>query len=109
MPTKSASTKSASTLRSGAPARQAGRKGGLSEAAEKAVDGNVTKLSLPLVGRVTLPPVDHMVWYLGVGVLTGAELIEWPVALALAVGKALADNRTHRTVQSFGEALEDAG
>ncbi|MDQ6838063.1 MAG: hypothetical protein M3137_06945 [Actinomycetota bacterium] len=79
------------------------------DAAEEAVQENVTALHLPVVGDVSLPPADHLVWYAGVAALTAMELIEWPVALMLTVGKALADNRSHRTLRSLGEALEDAG
>ena len=79
---------------------------GASVAAGEAVDSNVTMLRLPVVGRVSLPPVDHLVWYGGVAVLTAVEMIEWPIALVLVVGRVLADNRTHRTVRAFGEALE---
>lgn len=78
-------------------------------AAEEAVQDNVTSLHLPWVGDVSLPPADHLAWYVGVVALTAIELIDWPVALALAVGKVLADNRSHRTLRSLGEALEEAG
>jgi len=78
-------------------------------AANDAIDQNVTKLGLPGLGQVSLPPIDHLVWYAGVGVLTAIELLEWPVALVLTVGKLLADNRSHRTLRSLGEALEEAG
>jgi hypothetical protein len=78
-------------------------------AVEEAVQENQTALHLPWVGDLSLPPVDHLVWYAGVATLTAAELIDWPVALVLAAGKALADNRSHRTLRSLGEALEEAG
>ncbi|MGC8513633.1 MAG: hypothetical protein ACP5P1_11475 [Acidimicrobiales bacterium] len=70
---------------------------------------NVTVLRLPIVGKLSFPPLEHLAWYAGVGALTALELIEWPIALVLLVGKALADNQTHRTLRSFGEAMEDAG
>ncbi|MDQ6784038.1 MAG: hypothetical protein M3063_11470 [Actinomycetota bacterium] len=80
-----------------------------SAAADAAVDENVTKVRLPCVGTLSLPPLDHLAWYGGVAALTALELIEWPVALVLTVGKALADNRSHRTLRSLGDALEQAG
>ena len=79
------------------------------EAASTAIDHNVTTVALPVLGPLQLPPLDHLVWYAGVGVLTAVELLEWPVALVLTVGKLLADNRNHRTLRSLGEALEEAG
>jgi hypothetical protein len=80
-----------------------------SDAADQAVEENVTRLSLPIVGELSLPPLDHVAWYAGVGILTAVEMLEWPVAVVLTVGKILADSRTHRTLRSFGDALEDAG
>lgn len=80
-----------------------------SDAAEEAVARNVTSLRLPLFGTVKLPPVDHLVWYGGVAVLTAVELIEWPVSLVLVVGRIMADNRSHRTLRALGEALEESG
>ena len=78
-------------------------------AVEEAVEENQTALHLPWLGDVSLPPIDHLAWYAGVATLTAIELIDWPVAVLLAVGKALADNRSHRTLRSLGEALEEAG
>jgi len=70
-------------------------------------DGTVVTLSK--IGKVTVPPLDHLAWYAGVGALTALELVEWPIAVILVVGKALADNQTHRTLRSLGKAMEDAG
>jgi hypothetical protein len=44
-----------------------------------------------------------------VAALAALECIEWPVAVVLAVGKALADNQHSRLLVEFGEALEEAG
>jgi hypothetical protein len=61
------------------------------------------------VGKVSLPPAEHLVFYAAVAAFTAVELIEWPVALFVSVGKALADNRSHKTLRVFGEAMEDVG
>jgi hypothetical protein len=82
---------------------------GASAAANQAVDRNVTEVHLPVVGRIGLPPTDHLAWYGGVAILTALELLEWPVALTLTIGKVLSDNRTHRTVRALGNALEELG
>lgn len=95
--------------RSARPSAPADAGASAADAAETALDRNRTALRLPLLGDTSLPPVDHLVWYAGVGVLTALELIEWPVALVLALGKVLADNRSSRTLRSFGAALEEAG
>jgi hypothetical protein len=99
-------TKSTAAPASRAPARRPPTRPPGSVAADEAVQRNLTVFRLPVVGRVSLPPLEHLAWYGGVAALTAAELIEWPVALVLAVGRVLADNRSHRTLRSFGEALE---
>lgn len=78
-------------------------------AAEQAVETVGSHVRLPVVGDVTVPPVPHLAWYAGVGLLAALEIVDWPVALLLAAGKALADNRSNATVRQFGEALDDAG
>ena len=66
-------------------------------------------LSLPVMGDVQLPPPHHLIWYGGVAALVALECIEWPVAVVLATGKMLADNRHSAIAREFGEALEEAG
>jgi hypothetical protein len=65
-------------------------------------------LRLPVVGQVRLPPAEHLAWYAGVAAMAAFEIVEWPLALVLAVGKALADSHSNALVQGFGEALESA-
>jgi len=58
--------------------------------------------------RIETPPVEHLVFYAGIGVLAVIEIIEWPVALLLTAGHLLAD-ATHRpALQGLGEVLEEA-
>src|SRR5439155_24468141 len=73
------------------------------------MDEHGQQVSLPLMGDVQLPPLHHLVWYGGVAALVAFECLEWPVALLLATGKALADNRHSALLREFGEALEEAG
>jgi hypothetical protein len=79
------------------------------QAAQRVLNRNRISLRLPAVGTVTLPPAHHLGWYAGVAVLAAVECIEWPVAVILAVGKALADNQHSKVLVEFGEALEEAG
>ena len=65
-------------------------------------------LSLPVVGEVDLPPADQLAFLAGVGVLAAIEVIEWPVAIVLALGHALASSHRNRLVREFGEAIESA-
>jgi hypothetical protein len=65
-------------------------------------------LALPLVGKVQLPHPNDMAYYGGIGALVALELLEWPAAVALAVGHALISQKHNRALSEFGEALEDA-
>ena len=65
-------------------------------------------VGVPLFGEVTLPHPRDAAFYAGVGVLVALELLDWPAAVALAVGHALVGAQQHRRLQEFGEALEDA-
>ena len=89
--------------------RTNGHRPGAGRAARDVLDRHRMSFSLPVVGDVHLPPVHHLVWYGGVAALVALECIEWPIALVLATGKALADNRHSAMFREFGEALEEAG
>src|SRR5689334_22897339 len=65
-------------------------------------------VALPLLGRVQLPHPQDMAFYAGIGGLVALELLEWPAAIALAVGHALLGQKHNRVLEEFGEALEDA-
>jgi len=77
-------------------------------ASEQAVQRNSVHLELPVVGVVHLPPADELVFIGGVAGLAIAGLLEWPVALLLGVGHALATNRHNKLLRSFGDALSEA-
>ncbi len=63
--------------------------------------------TLPVLGnRVTLPPSDHLAWYLGVGVMAALELVEWPVALVIAASHVLAQRSHHKAVANLAEGAE---
>ncbi len=58
--------------------------------------------------RVETPPVEHLVFYVGVGALAAAEIIEWPVALVLATGHILIGLTNRPALKELGEALDEA-
>ncbi len=47
-------------------------------------------------------------YYGALGGLAALEIIDWPVALAIAAGHALVQNQHNRVAEEIGEALEDA-
>lgn len=76
-------------------------------AAERAGRHDTVAVDLPLFGQVKLPRPQDVAYYAGIGALTALELIEWPAAVALAVGHALVGQQQHKRLQQFGEALEE--
>ena len=78
------------------------------KAAEKATTKNSVRVSVPVIGTVTLPPAENLAFLGGIALLTALEVIDWPVALALAAGHALAARSHNKVIQNFGEALQEA-
>lgn len=65
-------------------------------------------VDLPVVGRVRVPRPEQLAFYGALAALAAVEIIEWPVALVLAAGHALAQNQHNRMAHELGEALEEA-
>jgi hypothetical protein len=65
-------------------------------------------VNLPVVGRVRIPRPEQVAYYGALGALAALEIIEWPIALAIAAGHALVQNQHNRVAEEIGEALEDA-
>jgi hypothetical protein len=64
-------------------------------------------VNLPVFGRVRIPRPEHVAYYGALGALAALEIIEWPIALAIAAGHALAQNQRNHVAQEIGEALEE--
>ncbi len=77
-------------------------------AAGRAKAKNTLLVTLPGMGSVRLPPPEQLAYLAGIAVLTALEIIEWPVAVALATGHILAEQRRNKMLHDFGEALEQA-
>jgi hypothetical protein len=75
-------------------------------AVDAALRHQTVTLTVPVIGRVTLPGRAHLIWYAGVGTLAVFEVIEWPIAFLMGVAKALSDSRHHEVLREFGNALE---
>ena len=54
-----------------------------------------------MLGTVRLPEPQRLTYYAAIGAL---GVLEWPVALVLAGGHALASDQNNRAVQQFGDA-----
>ncbi len=81
------------------------------QAAQQAVDTNSTHLRFHLGDTkvdVSLPPLDKLAFYVGIGGAVAFGLIEWPVAALTGLGHLLSDDRRNRTLRALGEALDAA-
>ncbi len=67
-----------------------------------------TGVTLPVVGwRMPVPPPELLTFYAGLATLAAIDLIEWPLALVIAVGHELA--RSSRPgVRGLAESIESA-
>lgn len=78
------------------------------KAADQAAAENSTQISLPLIGRVSLPASDQLAFIGGLSLLAVAGVVDWPVVAAIGIGHALVQSRQSKTLHEFGEALEQA-
>jgi hypothetical protein len=58
--------------------------------------------------RLETPPLEHLAFYAGLGVLVTMGVVELPVAVALTIGHLLLDVTTRPGLEALGEALEEA-
>jgi hypothetical protein len=77
-------------------------------AVEQASERSGIHITLPTLGRINIGPSDQLAYFAGIAVLAALEIIEWPVAVIIAAGHLLADQRRSSTLHAFGEALEQA-
>ncbi|GAA4223368.1 hypothetical protein FHR32_001244 [Streptosporangium album] len=76
--------------------------------ADRAGERERTRISVPVLGELTLPPPDLLVFYAALGVLGALEIIEWPVVLVVGIGHLLAEQHHARVLQAIGQAAEAA-
>jgi hypothetical protein len=77
-------------------------------AAHRALAKNAVHLNIPGVGAITLPSHVHLAWYCGLATVAAFGIVDWPVAVVLAVGHLLAEDEHSRLLHDFGEALSEA-
>jgi hypothetical protein len=78
------------------------------DAVERVREAESFAVNLPVVGRVRIPRPEQLAYYGALAALAAVEIIDWPIALAIGAGHALASNHHNRVAQELGEALEDA-
>jgi xanthosine utilization system XapX-like protein len=78
------------------------------EAVDRIREARSLVVDLPVVGRVRIPRPEQVAYFGALGVLAAVEIIDWPIALAIAAGHVLVQNQHNRVAEEVGEALEDA-
>ncbi|GAA3643765.1 hypothetical protein GCM10022224_002730 [Nonomuraea antimicrobica] len=66
------------------------------------------RITLPVVGALSLPEPRHLAFYAVLVSLGVLEIVEWPVVGVIAIGHALASQRRFVILQEAGEAAESA-
>ncbi|MDT5009773.1 MAG: hypothetical protein QOH57_1390 [Mycobacterium sp.] len=84
------------------------RTGSHRSAVDRVSNAETFAVSLPVIGRVPIPRPDRLAYYGALAGLAALEIIDWPIALVIGTGHALASNHNNRVVKELGEALEDA-
>jgi hypothetical protein len=77
-------------------------------AVERVRNAETFVVTLPVVGRVRIPRPDQLAYYGALAGLAALEIIDWPIALVIGAGHALASNHHYKVAQELGEALECA-
>jgi hypothetical protein len=62
---------------------------------------------VPCVGEVTLPPPQRLAFFGGLAALAAVGFLDWPVAIVIVAGHALADQHWSHVASGIGEALEE--
>jgi uncharacterized membrane protein YjdF len=65
------------------------------------------EVKVPLFAtRVSKPARGSLAWYAGLGIMAAFEVIEWPVALIVAAGHAVATNARNPEARELAEGTE---
>jgi hypothetical protein len=67
-----------------------------------------TGITVPLVGwRLPVPPPEALTFYGGLAALAAIDLVDWPLAVVIAIGHELARSR-RPGMRGLGESVESA-
>ncbi|GAC1318857.1 MAG: hypothetical protein NVSMB16_14910 [Acidimicrobiales bacterium] len=66
-------------------------------------------VTLPVTGWVfPLPTAAQIPWIAGLGLAAAVELIDWPVAILLAIGHTIMTNSKNEQLRELAEGIEAA-
>ena len=77
-------------------------------AVERVRDAETFAVRLQVVGQVRIPRPEQLAYYGALAGLAALEIIDWPIALAIGAGHALAASHHHKVASELGDALQDA-
>jgi len=52
---------------------------------------------------------EHLAWYVGLTVMALFEVVEWPIAIVIAVGHEIAHRSRNRGLRELAEGIEAGG
>jgi hypothetical protein len=81
---------------------------GAASAALCADERMATRVRVPWLGEVHVPSPEALAFGVGLALITALEIVDWPVAVAIGVGHALARSQQSEALRAFGQALEGA-
>ncbi|MBB5626286.1 hypothetical protein [Sphaerisporangium krabiense] len=69
--------------------------------------GCMYEVRVPFIGvTIGIPPPERLTYYAALAVLVAFNLIDWPLALIIAVGHFLAEQNLFRALKGVGKAAE---
>jgi hypothetical protein len=78
-------------------------------AVEQVLEHETMSVDLPEpIGTVRLPSPRRLAFYGGIAALGVFGIVDWPVVVVIGVGHLLAEDRHHKLLADFGEALAEA-
>lgn len=76
------------------------------QAVHTAIEKNTVHVDVPFVGHVALPPPEQIIWYSTIAAMTAVGVLEWPLAVIVSFGHALATLRSNKVLSDVGDAME---
>jgi hypothetical protein len=65
-------------------------------------------VNVPVVGTLTVPPADRLIFYGVLGALGALGVLDWPLVLVVGIGHYLTEQRFSPLLQEVGQAAEAA-
>jgi hypothetical protein len=77
-------------------------------AAEHVSEHHDLRITVAGLGEINVGPPEQLAYFAGIATLAFLEIIDWPLAIVIAAGHLMAEQRRSKTLHAFGAALEEA-